>query len=230
MTPSAGALRSASVNCWRSKRELRLRCPELGFRRRDVLLARPGLGEDQGLACDLQLGVGRILGGLGGIDLALRHRRPAAGAVLERGQTLVGQLGIVGVGPGRVDIGLRLGDFLRPCAVVQLLHRRRLRRHLGLGLRDLRRDAAGVEAGEHFALLHLGAFVDQHLRDPPAVDEGEVDLAQVDIAVEHQRTVAVAVMVEPPPGEAAAGGKHDDQEDDDPPHDLAPSRMASTFW
>ena len=60
-----------------------------------------------------------------------------------------------------------------------------LRLHHRFGRRRLWFQPTRVQAGQDLPARDPGAFLDQHLRDPFAVVEGEIDLAQIDISVQH---------------------------------------------
>ena len=61
-----------------------------------------------------------------------------------------------------------------------------LRGDLGLGLGDLRHQAAGLEAGEDLAFFDRVALLHQYGGDPAAVVEGKLGLPEIDIAVENE--------------------------------------------
>ena len=71
-------------------------------------------------------------------------------------------MGVFGVGLGGSDVGAGLRDLFGPAAVVQPPHGRFLRRGLRLGGFELRLQPAGVEPGQHVALVDNGAFLDEH--------------------------------------------------------------------
>src|SRR5205823_1543390 len=110
-----------------------------------------------------------------------------------------------------------LRDLLRATASLELRHHRRLRIHLRLRLGKLRHEAAGVEAGDHLALLDSVALLDQHARDAAAVVERERYLAHLDVAVEDDVARPGAAAVEPPPGAAADGDEQDHGNCDEAP-------------
>ena len=62
-------------------------------------------------------------------------------------------MGVFGIGLGGIDVGAGLRDLFGPAAVVQPPHGRFLRRGLRLGGFELRLQPAGVEPGQHLALV-----------------------------------------------------------------------------
>src|SRR5688572_26809129 len=82
----------------------------------------------------------------------------------------------------------------------------------GLGLRDLRRQAAGVEAGQHLALLHHVALLDQDLGNALAAVEGQRRLPELHVAVESEAIVGLGAWRIPPAGRAS-GAEQDDASD-----------------
>ena len=119
-------------------------------------------------------------------------------------------MGVFGVGLGGSEIGAGLRDLFGPAAVVQPLHGCFLRRGLSLGGFELRLQPAGVEPRQHLALVNDVAFLHQHRGDPLAAVERQIDLTQIDIAVEHEllrllRRACVPIGRRPPRRRQSAG-------------------------
>ena len=96
-------------------------------------------------------------------------------------------LGKRGATFGHGRLGLR--DVLAPIAFPQQVQLRALRVGVRLRLSEFGLKRFGVEPCKHLARGNGIAFVDQDLRHPPVDAEGEIDLANIDIAVESQRFV-----------------------------------------
>ena len=60
-----------------------------------------------------------------------------------------------------------------------------LSRDIGFDLRQLRCQTTGVQAREYLPALHAIALLGQDLRDTLVAVEGQIDLAQIDVAVER---------------------------------------------
>jgi hypothetical protein len=162
----------------------------------NVLLPRANRGQIEALFRHLQPRLRHVQGGLGAIEVLLADG-PAGGELCQRRHPLPLLLGIDQVRFGRRDIGLGLRDFLRAAAVMQFLHHRLLRLHLGFRLRRLRFEPARVQPGQNLSARDLVPFLDQHLGDALAVVEGELDLAQIDIPIKDQ-SVLVRFRPSPP--------------------------------
>jgi hypothetical protein len=118
---------------------------------------------------------------LGGDDL-LRAQIPDA---------LKSDLGVVEVSLGRLRIRFRLEDGLT------------LRRYFGFVARNGRFKPMGLQGCYQLPRVHAVAFPNEQSRDPLAVVESELHLANVHIAVEHQPAFgAGAVAGEPKPDQS----------------------------
>ena len=68
----------------------------------------------------------------------------------------------------------------------------------------------GVEFGDHLSLLDCGTFVDGKLDDASRLAEGQVDFADVDVAVQRNDAGGIAIVVAQVVGRAAGGDQCDD--------------------
>ena len=104
----------------------------------------------------------------------------------------------IALGLGGERLGLsegfaRLGDFLRSQAAAQLGQFRL--RHLHLGLRCRKCFPIGLRVKRRQARARADgiALIESHLHHAPGLTEGQLHLADVDVAVEAQRTFRVMV-------------------------------------
>jgi hypothetical protein len=148
------------------------------------------------------------------VDEVLAAHRASARAAEDLADAPVVFPGLAGIGLGELEVGASLRDLLRPAAVAHARDDGGLRRGLRLGLSEPRREALGVEDRQHLALAHAIALLHEHPGDALAVVEGEIDLPQVDVAVEHD-VMAGGMAVREPPAEAG-GGERQNGEGDDP--------------
>ena len=135
----------------------------------------------------LEPGLGLLERGPGVVVLLARHRpflhqgRPA----FERQSRVV---------PGGLplgDRGLGLGDLLGTRAMLEPLEDRFQIVAPGTGQPQLVVEVALVEGREHLTGLHRIALVDGERLDPPLHLEREVDLANIDVALEDQPAVVL---------------------------------------
>jgi hypothetical protein len=103
------------------------------------------------------------------------------------------------IGPGRIDIGARLIDLFGTITAMQPVHDLLLGREIGFGFCHLRQQPIRVQSREHLAAFHMIAFLGQDLGDSLTAIEGQVNLAQIDIAIEHEFMAGVVVRRRPPP-------------------------------
>lgn len=94
------------------------------------------------------------------------------------------------------------------------LHHRALRGKLSLGLVHLWLDPAGIEACQHLADVHPVSLLHVDSRNPFVAVEGEVHLAQIDIAVKRELSRSDTAGSVPPEanGTCNSQGGGDDQE------------------
>ena len=83
-----------------------------------------------------------------------------------------------------------------------------LRGHIRLGLGHLRREPAGLEPRQHLPLPDVIALLHQHRGDALAAVEGQLHLAQIDVAVQTQFRALALAAHEPPQR------RHDGDDDD----------------
>ena len=148
----------------------------------DVLPPWADLGQPQGLAGHVEPGLGRVECILG---VVVELARDVA-ALQQVGAALEQDLGIGQGGAVGFDHGPVAGDLLRSAAGFQPAERDLLgfragpcqRRQVFVGLR--------LQQGDRLAGLHRVAFLAPQLLQPADGVEGEVDLPDIDVAVERQ--------------------------------------------
>jgi len=92
---------------------------------------------------------------------------------------------------------------------VQPLHRLRLRRHLRRHQRNLGHQPAGIQLRQHLPGVHMIPLLHQDPGDALAVIKGQIDLAQIDVAVQNQLARGTPALREPPAKPANAGNQQD---------------------
>jgi hypothetical protein len=145
----------------------------------------------------------------GCIDRAL-----AAGARCQQA-TLALEIAL-GLGGERLGLpeGLaRLGDFLRPQAAAQLGQFRLRHLHLGLRCRKGVPIRLRVERGQARAGADGIALIESHLHHAPGLTEGQLHLADVDVAVEAQ-CILLSMVARQPERQCAAKSEHDNGDHD----------------
>ena len=183
---------------------------------RHILLARAQHLEIERLRVRIRARIRHVERGMRIVEILLARGAPAR----ERGeiaQAFVLLARVLGVGLGRGEGRARLGDLLGPVAVVKPLDRRLLRRHLRLRLGGLGLEPARIEARDDRALGDAVALLHQHLVDALAVVEGEIDLTQIDVAVE-EKLVRRLRPARIPVGASRRGGGDDDHGEEPPLH------------
>jgi hypothetical protein len=177
--------------------------------RGDVFLAKTfGCLRQGGLGCFDARG-GLIPCGAGGIDRAL-----AAGARCQ--QAALALKIALGLGGERLSLSerlARLGDFLRPQAAAQLGQFRLRHLHLGLCCRKGVPIRLRVERGQARAGADGIALIESHLHHAPGLAEGQLHLADVDVAVEAQ-CILLSMVARQPERQCAAKSEHDDGDHD----------------
>jgi hypothetical protein len=166
----------------------------------------------------------RGLGGGFGVVEVLAAQRAAGRALRQNLQSGVSCGGVASFGRGGRDIGPGLVDLFGAGAAMQLVDHLLLRRDLSRRLGGLRREPAGVESGQHLSARDPVAFVGQHRGYPFRSVERQLDLSQIDIAVEHQFRRGPVGMTQP----RHPGDRHDgaEQGGDQRP---APERTVSWY-
>ena len=86
---------------------------------------------------------------------------------------------------------------------------------LSFPLSHLRSQPRSVEPCQNLALLDAVAFLDEHAGDALAIVEGQLDLSQIHISVQHQLAGRCRAMSAPPndPDDQTSGRKGQDDDD-----------------
>ena len=155
---------------------------QLGFGLGNILPAGTGHLEIQRFLIGDHLCIGNVERGPGVIEILLACGA-SAGNRRQISQPLVLPPCVYGVRLGGIESRARLGNLFGATAVTKPLHDRLLSRHLRFGFGELRAQASGVQSGQHLALAHTVAFLNQHGGDALAIVERQLDLPQIDIAV-----------------------------------------------
>jgi len=188
------------------KRETGLRPGKLGLCPGNVFRARSRLSQ-------LQRGAQLRDAGTSGFGLCpglIQGLHTGGAAGLKTDRAIKALLGQYGGRFGRGQLRPHLCDFLRPGAVAQLEQGLPHGFHLRLCLSGLQLQRAGVQHGDDLPGLDAVAFLDVQLGNSTAAVEGERDLPDVHIALQHQFAgVARGAMVPPVPSPGGGGSDHD---------------------
>ena len=188
--------------------QLRLRRLELRLGAGHVLCARSQFCQTQGFLLIRQLGLDNLQMAFGAVQILRTDTTPlrVGGDAL---QTLQILLGLCGIDLGCSHTAPGLGDFLRPCTIAQTLQGLLLNTNLRLCLFGLQGQGAGIQHSQHDSCVHAIAFLDAQFSHTATAIEGQRNLADVHVAVQHQRiVVALVSLVHPRP---STQGQHNQE-------------------
>ena len=160
------------------QRQLRFTDAQLRLGLRDFFGARTGHGKVERALVDHDFGIGDSAAAFAVSSSCLLDRMGGRSAARRSCGT-----GIQASALADASLSARLGYLPRGgcrCAIIKGT----LRCDVRFGLRDLRRKAAYIEAGEHLSLLN-DSLLDQNIRDSFATIEREGGLSEIDIAKEN---------------------------------------------
>ena len=123
-------------------------------------------------------------------------------------QTLELLCGKIRIGLSGSNLRLGLRHLFGPGAVLQPQQGLLLYANLRFGLCDLQHQGASIERGQHLSGLHTVAFLHAHVGHPLAAVESQRNLADIDVAKEHQCIGIALLPVKIPPCQHRGG---DDQ-------------------
>ena len=177
--------------------QLRLRRLKLCLGTGHVLCARSQFSQAQGFLLIRQLGLGNLQMAFGAVQI-LRADATPLGVGGDALQTLQILLGLCGIGLGCSHTAPGLDDFLRPCTIAQTLQGLLLNTNLRLCLFGLQGQGAGIQHSQHGSCVHAVAFLDAQFSHTATAIEGQRNLADVYVAVQHQCIVVVFGSLVPP--------------------------------
>ena len=155
-------------------------------------LRGPAMRQVERLLIDRELGLGDVERRLGVVEILLAHGA-ARRSLRQRLSALVLRARVGGIGLGGRDIGPGLRDLLGPAAVVQPVARPACCAATWASAWATCGSSRLVSSrASSWPLLDVVAFLHQHRGDALAVVERQLDLAQVDVAVEHELCAAAA--------------------------------------
>ena len=177
---------------------------QLCLARVDVFLARADLGQPQGLLGVVEPCLGFVERGFGQVEIlaadgSLAHQPFQPIVVLSR----AGQRG-----PALGNLGMSFGDLFGPRAMFEPGQRGRRVFTLGLGHLHVVLKVALVERGNHRAGVDVIPFVDGQRFDAAGDLERQVDLANVDVAIQHESRFRQFLGLHTLPPIVAASGGH----------------------
>ena len=133
----------------------------------------------------VEFSLGDFGGRLGVIDVRLADRF-SRGLVRKLFDPLILQACVGRIGLRRSDICASLGDFFGTTAVMKAFDDMPLDCDGGVELGDLRLEAVPLQPSHNFAGMHVIPFLHEDCADPLAAVERQLNLAQIDVAVEQE--------------------------------------------
>src|SRR5579863_9367148 len=98
---------------------------------------------------------------------------------------------------------------------MQFFHDRLLSLHHCFGGRHFGLESTCVQSGQDLSACNLGPFLNKYLRNTFAVVEGEIDLTQINVSVQHQTVLVLIVSSEPPESEPSRDSDQDQKSDNE---------------